>query len=140
MDAGSRQPQIGVSVLVRKQGQVLLVKRGRPPLAGLWSLPGGRVEFGERLEAAAIREIREETGIAVADLVRIDMAEIIGQNAAASVETHFVLIVFAGRYVDGDIAAGDDAAEARWVGRSELAGLDMTEDTRRVIEAHGIAP
>ncbi len=134
------RPLVGVSVLVEKDGKVLLVRRGRPPLAGLWSLPGGRVELGERLEAAAIREIFEETGVTVADLVRIDLAEIVVTDAGGSVESHIVLIVFTGRYAGGTVAAGDDAAEARWVPPGELAGLDLTEDTRRVIESHGGGP
>ena len=135
-----QRPIVGVSALVRRNGQVLLVRRGRPPAAGLWSLPGGKVEFGERLEAAAIREIREETGIAIDGLKRIDMAEIINRNAAGIVDSHAVLTVFAGRYVAGEVTAGDDAAEARWVDREGLVGLALTQDSRRVIETHGWAP
>jgi 8-oxo-dGTP diphosphatase len=130
-----KRPVVGVSALVRRDGQVLLVRRGRPPSAGLWSLPGGKVEFGERLEAAAIREIREETGIAIDRLQRIDMAEIIGMP-----DWHAVLVVFSGRYVAGDAVAGDDAAEARWVDRDGLTGLALTADSRRVIETHGLTP
>jgi 8-oxo-dGTP diphosphatase len=131
----SRRPLLGVSALVRRNGQVLLVRRGRPPSAGMWSLPGGKVEFGERLEAAAIREIREETGIAIDRLQRIDMAEIIGMP-----DWHAVLVVFSGRYVAGEAVAGDDAAEARWVDREGLTRLALTEDSRRVIETHGLTP
>ncbi len=135
-----RRPVLGVSALVRRDGKVLLVRRGRPPSPGLWSLPGGKVEFGERLEVAAIREISEETGIAIDRLERIDMAEIVLRDAAGSVDWHAVLVVFAGRYVAGDVTAGDDAADARWVDREGLARLELTEDTRRVIETHGLTP
>ena len=135
-----RRPVVGVSVLVRRDGKVLLVRRGRPPAAGSWSLPGGKVEFGERLEAAAIREIGEETGLAIDELRRIDMAEITGRDAAGAVDWHVVLVVFAGRCAGGTLAAGDDAAEVRWVGPDGLDGLELTEDTRRVIETHGFEP
>ena len=136
-EISTQRPVVGVSALVRCNAEVLLVRRGRPPGAGRWALPGGRGELGERLAAAAIREIREETGIDIEDLARIDMAEIIVRDAAGAVESHVVLIVFSGRYVGGDVRAGDDAAEACWVGREALDGLDLTEDTRRVIETHG---
>ncbi len=139
-DLPAQRPLLGVSALVRRDGEVLLVRRGRPPAAGLWSLPGGKVEFGERLEAAAIREIGEETGIAIDRLEQIDMAEIMLRDAAGAVDWHAVLVVFAGRCVAGAVRAGDDAAEARWVGGAELARLDLTEDTRRVIETHGLTP
>ncbi len=133
----AQRPAIGVSVLVRGADGVLLVRRGRPPLAGLWSLPGGRVEFGERLEEAAIREIREETGIDIEGLVQIDVAEIIGRQSDGGIEDHFVLIVFEGSYLSGTIAAGDDAAEARWVSPRDWPELDMTKDTRRVLQTFG---
>ncbi len=136
----ARRPLLGVSTLVRRDGAVLLVRRGRPPAAGLWALPGGKVEFGERLEAAAIREIAEETGVTVDDLKRIDMAEIINRDPNGAVDFHAVLVVFAGRYVAGAAKAGDDAAEARWVTGVELAGINLTEDTSRVIETHGLTP
>jgi 8-oxo-dGTP diphosphatase len=137
-ETSPHRPLLGVSALVRRDGQVLLVLRGRPPAVGLWSLPGGKVEFGERLEAAAIREIREETGLDIDGLERIDMAEIIGRNSGGSVDWHAVLVVFAGRLAGGELRAGDDAAAARWVDRDGLAGLNLTEDTRRVIETHGL--
>lgn len=98
------------------------------------------MEFGEPLETAAIRETREETGIDIAIDNRIDMAEIFWRNGTDIIEFHAVLIVFSGRYAGGELTAGDDAAEARWVTRDGLAGLDLTGDTRRVIETHGFRP
>jgi 8-oxo-dGTP diphosphatase len=129
------RPVLGVSVLVRDGGRVLLVKRARSPLKGYWSLPGGHVEGGETLRQAATREVREETGLAVHDLGQIDVAEIISDGAAY----HFVLVVFAGLAGPADPVAGDDAAEARWVRQDELNGLKMTDDTRRLVIRNGDA-
>jgi ADP-ribose pyrophosphatase YjhB (NUDIX family) len=127
------RPYLGVSVAVWRDGAVLLIKRGRPPFAGFWSFPGGGVELGEGLEAAAAREVREETGIHVAILRQIDRAEIIARDGDGRIERHYVLIVFAGRSIGGEIKAGDDAAEARWVPIAEFARLNLTEDTRRIL-------
>ena len=136
----ARRPALGVSVLVREGGRVLLVKRARSPLQGYWSLPGGHVEGGERLAEAAAREVREETGVVVADLRQIDVAEIIERDEAGGVAHHFVLVVFAGHRASGTPVAGDDAAEARWVGPEEFGGLTMTDDTRRLVMRTGDGP
>ena len=128
-----RRPLVSVSVAVWRGGEVLLVRRARAPLAGKWSLPGGHVEWGERLKAAAARELREETAIEAEILDSIDIAEIIGTGGTASPDYHYVLIVFAGRYLSGAVKAADDAAEARWVRRDETAGLDLTVDTARIL-------
>src|SRR5665213_2540626 len=133
------RPVLGVSVLVRDGGRVLLVKRVRSPLKGYWSLTGGHVEGGETLRQAATREVREETGLAVHDLRQIDVAEIISEGAAGGAPYHFVLVVFAGRAGPADPVAGDDAAEARWVRQDELNGLKMTDDTRRLVMRNGDA-
>jgi ADP-ribose pyrophosphatase YjhB (NUDIX family) len=133
------RPYLGVSVAVWNDGEVLLVRRGRPPLAGAWSFPGGGVGLGERLEDAARREVREETGIEVAIAGQIDRAEIIVRDEEGRVERHYVIIVFAGAPVSGEARAGDDAAEARWVGSGEAVRLDLTEDTRRIL-ARGRQP
>jgi ADP-ribose pyrophosphatase YjhB (NUDIX family) len=133
--AGDR-PVLGVSVLMVDDGRVLLVKRGNAPLKGYWSLPGGHVEAGEALADAAAREVREETGIVAGDLGQIDLAEIIDRDGESGIAHHIVLVVFAGRRIAGELVAGDDAAEARWVGADEMAGLKMTEDTKRVIALH----
>jgi 8-oxo-dGTP diphosphatase len=129
------RPHLGVSVAVWRDDGVLLVKRGRAPFAGLWSFPGGGVELGERLEEAARREVREETGIDIAIIRQIDRAEIIARDGDGRIERHYVLIVFAGRLIGGEVNAGDDAAEARFVPVSDFARLNLTEDTRRILAA-----
>lgn len=129
------RPYLGVSVAVWRGSEVLLVKRGRAPLAGYWSFPGGGVEIGERLEEAARREVLEETGLEIAVGRQIDYAEIIARDAGGRIERHYVLIVFAARALAGEVRAGDDAAEARFIQLSDATGLNLTEDTRRILAA-----
>lgn len=127
----SNRPVLGVSTLVVDGGRVLLVKRGKAPLLGFWSLPGGHLEMGETLAAAAAREVIEETGIAVRDLKQIETVEIIDGGAGS----HIVLVVFRGEG-SGAPVAGDDAAEARWVALGDVAALHMVEETKRLIARH----
>jgi mutator protein MutT len=132
--ATPRRPTLGVSVLVRKEGSVLLVRRSRPPFAGMWSLPGGHVEWGETLAEAAIREVAEETGVTIDAPKPVDTIEFLIPEHGR-VERHIVLLVHEGRYVRGVVAPGDDAADARWVSLADAAGLDITEEARRLIMA-----
>ena len=125
------RPLLGVSGLIRRQDRVLLVQRSRPPLTGLWSLPGGLVEAGETLEEAARREIREETGIEADALEQIGLEEIIERDEAGAARLHFVLAVFRGRYRSGTVVAGDDARAAIWADPSNPDGLALTEGTAR---------
>jgi 8-oxo-dGTP diphosphatase len=128
-----KRPLIGVSVVVRRGDRVLLVKRGREPLIGLWAFPGGLVELGERLVDAAKREVREEAGIEIEELEQVDLAEIVGRDPNDTVDSHYVLIVFAARHGSGEPVAGDDAAEARWVAPHEWAMMKLTADTGRIL-------
>ena len=130
------RPLLGVSVAVWRGDKVLLVRRGRPPLMGLWSLPGGLVEAGETLAEAAARELAEETGIIAEDFSAVDRAEIIVRDDGGRVDRHYVLIVFGATYHSGEARAADDAADVRWVDAGELAGLELTADTARVLSAH----
>jgi ADP-ribose pyrophosphatase YjhB (NUDIX family) len=130
------RPILGVSTLVRHRGRILLVKRSRPPLAGYWALPGGRVEAGEALAAAAAREVREETGLTIHDMRQVDIVEIIRRDDAGGVEGHFVLVVFRAEFQSGVPTAGDDAAEALWVPAADLPALRLTDDTKRMIAKH----
>jgi len=103
-------------------------------MASIWSFPGGLVETGERLAEAAAREVREETGLDVEILGQIDRAEVIRRDDEGKVERHYVIIVFAGRYVSGEPQAGDDADAVNWVGPPELDGYELTPDTARIIK------
>lgn len=129
------RPVVGVGALIFDNGQVLLVKRGNPPLAGYWSLPGGGVEAGERLEDAIVREVREETGLEVSAEAIATVFERIMQDATGTCEYHYVLIDFYCRVLGGELRAGSDSQSAAWFDLGSLRNLRMTEGTREVIEA-----
>lgn len=120
--------------MIFKGDQVLLVERGKPPLEGYWSMPGGLVEAGERLEDAIVREVLEETGLTVAAGRLATVFERIMPDAAAQCEYHYVLVDFYCAVVSGTLAAGDDSKSARWFAPAELPDLLLTEGTREVIE------
>jgi 8-oxo-dGTP diphosphatase len=113
---------------------VLLVERGKSPLKGYWSLPGGVVETGERLEEGIRREVLEETGLAVKPLHVIEIFERIMRDASGEAEYHYVLIDYLCRVTGGTLAAADDVSRVEWVARRELAGYRITEGTLPVIE------
>jgi 8-oxo-dGTP diphosphatase len=132
-------PLLGVGALVFVDKQVLLVERGKPPLEGFWSLPGGLVETGERLEDAVAREVFEETGLrvraeSVATVFERIMPEAAGDEAGRA-EYHYVLVDFYCSVLGGDLRAGDDSRRAAWFDLSALDGLPITAGTREVIAA-----
>ena len=92
------------------------------------------VEIGERLEEAAAREVLEETSLQVEIAEAFDQAEVIRRDGNGKVERHYVIVVFAGRYISGEIQAGDDADAARWVSLSELSDYELTPDTERILK------
>jgi mutator protein MutT len=128
------RPFLAVSVAIWRGGEALLVRRARPPMASIWSFPGGLVETGERLEEAAVREVREETGLDVEIVAPIDRAEVIRRDETGKVERHYVIMVFAGRYISGEARAGDDADAVAWVDLSQLDGYELTPDTARILK------
>jgi ADP-ribose pyrophosphatase YjhB (NUDIX family) len=124
-----------VSAAIFRDGRVLIVRRGRPPAHGLYTLPGGGVELGETLEQAVVREVREETGLAIAPLALVGFREAIARDAAGKIERHFVILPFAARWVAGEIALNDELAEAQWRTLDELAGLKTTEGLTEIVAA-----
>lgn len=120
-------PAVGVVCL--RGDSVLLIRRGTPPREGEWSLPGGRIEPGERAMDAALRELREETGVEAEITGLIDVVDGLFPEAGR----HYVLIDYAARWLLGEPVAGDDAAEARFVGLDEIETLIDWSETRRII-------
>jgi ADP-ribose pyrophosphatase YjhB (NUDIX family) len=129
------RPYLAVSAAIFRDGQVLIVRRARPPAHGLYTLPGGGVELGETLEQAVIREVREETGLAIAPLALVGFREAIARDAAGRVERHFVILPFAARWVGGEIALSEELAEAHWREPHEIAGLKTTEGLAEIVAA-----
>ena len=125
----ARRPVPGVGVVCLRGAEVLLIRRGKPPMRGAWSLPGGRVEWGERLEAAALRELVEETGVEAELLGLVDVVD-----GLFGPDTHYVLIDYAARWRSGEPRAGDDAAEAAFHPLTRLADLGLWAETVRVIQ------
>lgn len=129
------RPTPAVGTVCFRGDDVLLIRRGTPPLAGDWSLPGGRIEFGERTEAAALRELKQETGVEAHLVGLIDVVDaIFTSRRSGEVARHYVLFDFAAVWISGDPVAGDDAAHAEWISPDRLAALPLWEETRRVIE------
>ena len=129
------RPYLAVSAAIFRDGRVLIVRRGRPPAHGLYTLPGGGVELGETLEEAIIREVREETGLAITPLALVGFREAIARDAAGRVERHFVILPFAARWIGGEIALSEGLAEAHFRKPDELAGLKTTEGLAEIVGA-----
>jgi len=123
-----------VGAIILKRDSVLLVERGKSPLEGYWSLPGGVLETGERLEEGIRREVLEETGLAVKPLRVITIFERIMPDAVGRIEYHYVLIDYLCRVTGGTLKAADDVSRAEWVARRRLAQYKITEGTLPVIE------
>jgi 8-oxo-dGTP diphosphatase len=111
-----------------------LVERGRNPLRGFWSLPGGVLEAGEKLEEAVVREVREETGLEVKPLAVVEIFERIMLDREGKPEYHYVLVDYLCRAGRGEPRPSDDAQGAAWVKRRDLNTLKLTEGTLAVIE------
>jgi 8-oxo-dGTP diphosphatase len=128
------RPILGVGAIVVDGDRVLLVERGQEPLKGIWSLPGGVVEAGERLEEAVRREALEETGLEVAPVSIAAVFERIMRDASGRTEYHYVLIDYLCEVTGGELRAASDARRAEWVPRERLASYEITEGTLGVIE------
>jgi ADP-ribose pyrophosphatase YjhB (NUDIX family) len=138
-------PLIGIGAVIVNQGRVLLVQRGREPLKGHWSLPGGLVELGESLQAGVIREVEEETGLLVEPVELIELLDRIHREGER-IRYHYVIADYLCRVTGGALKAASDADAVRWVERAEWnrpdsrdlpveGALVLDPVTVRVIEA-----
>ena len=133
MTAGADRPELSVGAVVLDGDRLLMVRRGRPPGLGLWSLPGGRVERGETLAEAVVREVAEETGLACACGPLIGWVERMGDDH------HFVILDFEAIPLEsGEPRAGDDAAEVAWVPLADVAELDVVDGLVEFLADHDV--
>lgn len=128
------RPFLGVGALIFEDGNLLLVERAKEPLKGYWSLPGGIVEAGEKLEDAIRREVLEETGLEVEPLSMFEIFERIIPDAEQKAEYHYVLIDYLCRPVGGKLQAASDVSRVAWVSERNLRDYRLTEGTLSVIE------
>ena len=126
-------PRAAVGAVVFRDDAVLLVRRGNAPSQGTWAIPGGRVRLGETLQAAAEREIREETGVVIRAREPVFVFDAIERDTDGRVKFHYVIVDLAADYLHGEPCAADDATEARWITAAELAALDVHPLTRRLL-------
>ena len=126
-------PMVGVGVVVWRGDEVLLIKRGKPPRAGSWSLPGGRQKLGETTRDAGVREVMEETGVEVRIEGLVDVVDSITRDEHGRVRLHYTLVDFRARWVSGEPSAATDAADARWVHADDLGAYGLWHETLRVI-------
>ncbi len=127
------RPTVGVGAVCVRDGRLLLVRRARPPAAGRWALPGGKLEAGETLAAAVARELAEETGLVGAVGPLCGIAERTGPGF------HYVILDFWVDVPAGDAVAGDDAAALAWADRADLDRLPLAGDLLGWLDAHGVA-
>ncbi|HEY9539610.1 MAG TPA: NUDIX hydrolase [Kiloniellaceae bacterium] len=127
------RPLIGVGVVVFKGDRVLLIRRGKPPREGQWSLPGGRQRLGERIAATARREVAEEAGIDIEVGPLIDVVDSINRDAEGAVQFHYTLVDLLAEWRSGEARAGHDAAAVTWADPATLAPYGLWKETERVI-------
>jgi 8-oxo-dGTP diphosphatase len=126
-------PTPAVGVVCFRGDEVLLIRRGRPPRVGQWSLPGGRIEPGERAIDAGLRELMEETGVTAEILGLVDVVD----GLFPAEDRHYVLIDYAARWITGEPRPGDDAVEALFLPLPEALARVEWDETRRILrEAH----
>ncbi|MCB2056058.1 MAG: NUDIX hydrolase [Geminicoccaceae bacterium] len=128
-----RRPIVGVGVVVVRGDRVLLIRRGKPPRQGQWSLPGGAQELGETVEEAGRREVLEETGLHLERVAPLTVVDLIDRDEAGEVRFHYTLVDLVASSVTGEPQAAGDAADAVWVSFDDAARLPLWNETHRIL-------
>ena len=127
------RPLVGIGVAVLRPGAVLLVRRGRPPSLGAWSLPGGAQELGETAEATARRELLEETGLSVGPLLLAANVDSIHRDPDGRVRYHYTILDFAARWEGGEPRPGGDITDVTWAPFDAFDDYGLWDEARRVV-------
>lgn len=130
-----QHPVIGVGGIAIEEGRLLMVQRVRPPYAGMWSLPGGKLDLGETLESALIREMREETGLDIAVSGYAGLLESIYPDNS---NNHYVILDYFIKVLGGTLHPADDAADARWFELEEIPTIPTTPMLVESLERFGV--
>ena len=127
------KPVLAVSAAIIRDGKVLIVRRARPPARGVYTLPGGGVEVGETLFEAVVREVREETALAVEPVALAGYREAIARDGDGRVKRHFVILPFAARWIAGEPMLSDELSEAMWLDPIAITGLNTTVGLAEIV-------
>lgn len=130
-------PKAAVGAVVIEEGRILLVKRKYPPKKGNWAIPGGSVNLGESLQAAAEREIMEETGLIIEAKEPVYTFDLIEHDSKGKILFHYVVVDLLAEYVSGDLHPADDVSDARWFSPDEIDGLEISETTKMLLDKMG---
>jgi 8-oxo-dGTP diphosphatase len=125
-------PQLAVSAAIFRDGRILLVRRARSPAKGIYSLPGGRVEFGESLHAALLREVDEETGLRIEFAGLAGWREVLPGDAGGG---HYLIMSFAARWIANEPVLNEELDDFKWLARDAFGDLKLTGGLTEVIEA-----
>ena len=127
------RPIVGIGVVLLRGEEVLLIRRGRPPNAGAWAIPGGAQDIGETAEAAARRELLEETGVRAGALELLTNVDSIHRDPDGRIRFHYTILDFWGEWTAGDAVAADDVLEAAWARLDDLDSYALWSEAVRVI-------
>lgn len=128
-------PVPAAGIVCFREDDVLLIKRGTPPRLGEWSIPGGKIKWGERAADAALRELREETSVEARLIGLIDVVDgVFTSRRTGDVTRHYLLVDYAAVWVAGEPVAGDDAAHAEFLSPDRLQDIELWDETRRIID------
>ena len=134
------RPIVGVGVLIRDCDRYLLIKRAANPDKGMWSVPGGLVELGERFQDAAVREALEETCLEVELVERLGVADKIEYDETGKTLYHFIIIQYLAEITGGEMCPKDDALEARWATLDQLTEFELTNSLKDFLADIGLYP
>ena len=134
------KPMVGVGVLTRNRERYLLIKRAADPDAGLWSIPGGLVEVGEKAADAAVREMKEETGLDVEITGILGVVDKIVRDEEARIKYHYVIIDYIATPKGGSLRAASDALDARWLEAEEFPQYELSPTLVELLKRVGLYP